>query len=894
MAARSADVPYTPYPTQDNSVSGTGSNGVGVRATPDNFGAQVGGALQQTGQQGEQVGDKTLNLAMELGSIYNDTSARNGLVQASTQLGQLEQEYRKNRGLDAANAFKDFQTKTQQLIESTASSMPTNGAQKLFRDQFSREADYSLKNAGAWAADQTYAAQNQSLDAAIGNNVNLMATSGGDPVEMQRLSQQIHDMSIQRAHADGLPIDNAAALSSKNVGMGWAATIATTMKTDPEKAQQLYQMASTGSFSETKQDGTAVKIPYMDAAQQAQTAREMKQISEQQERQTVYDARSYAMSGADYDKDAVIKTMRLNGKSPADINAELTRLSSIQSNFGMASHRYDVQKTLDNNNNLMMQGLPTTPLDPDYIKSVFPKEPGKAQDIIDENNNQHIVSSVVGQFPTQTAQQRQETLQHYKPNLPTNETGGTAPLSVRNNNPGNLRDPSTGQFRVFDTPEAGASAMQADLTTKIKGNSPAMEAKLGKNYSPTLSNLITVYAPPQDKNNTKAYIDSVSKDTGFSPDHVLTTSDIPKLQAAMTKVEAGGSGSGDFVTKQRLYSTLQTAEADYTKRLYSDPSGTLAQVDPLLQNALNDGIKDPSKIGAFIDSSLKRQEAIGVPEAYRSALPTNVATSFANSIMSNPESAPSAINQLAEKTGANWPDVYHSMVTQGGLPSTYQSIAMMGSAPETEKYGTLLARWIGSDDTKGKQTAELIGGTKAESDIKTMVQSDQGVMNFMTSIARSGASKKQSADTMDAINSLAYSEVYYNRMAPADAAQEAIKAFTSRFEFMPNGGARVPTKSFDTVQANAQGLLDNLEKTAIAPPIAELKYHGLPNEVDYFNHTKAAPTWITSPKGDSLLLKDPWGGLVRGKDGKPVSVYFNAPAPIHAEIVSDFEKSGGL
>jgi len=116
------------------------------------------------------------------------------------------------------------------------------------------------------------------------------------------------------------------------------------------------------------------------------------------------------------------------------------------------------------------------------------------------------------------------------------------PLSVRNNNPGNLRDSSTGQFRVFDTPEAGQAAMQADLTAKISGNSPAMEKNFGKGYSPTLSNVITTYAPPTE-NNTKAYIDTVSKATGIAPDQILKTNDLAKLMPAMASVEAGGSSS---------------------------------------------------------------------------------------------------------------------------------------------------------------------------------------------------------------------------------------------------------------------------------------------------------------------------------------------------------------
>lgn len=153
--------------------------------------------------------------------------------------------------------------------------------------------------------------------------------------------------------------------------------------------------------------------------------------------------------------------------------------------------------------------------------------------------NEDIDSAIATANSNMAANQQQKILS----DVPKSPVEANAPLSVRNNNPGNLRDSSTGLFRVFDTPEAGASAMQSDLTAKISGNSPAMEKNFGKNYSPTLSNIITTYAPANE-NNTKAYIDTVSKETGFAPNQVLTTADISKLMPAMTKVEAGGSGSG--------------------------------------------------------------------------------------------------------------------------------------------------------------------------------------------------------------------------------------------------------------------------------------------------------------------------------------------------------------
>lgn len=115
---------------------------------------------------------------------------------------------------------------------------------------------------------------------------------------------------------------------------------------------------------------------------------------------------------------------------------------------------------------------------------------------------------------------------------------GDNPLNVRNNNPGNMRDPNTGEFQWFETPDQGLSAMTRDLALKIGGKSPAMVAKFGQDYKPTLSNLISTWAP-SDENDTQAYINAVSQKTGIDPNQPLTIGDIAKLQPAMIQQEGG-------------------------------------------------------------------------------------------------------------------------------------------------------------------------------------------------------------------------------------------------------------------------------------------------------------------------------------------------------------------
>ena len=112
------------------------------------------------------------------------------------------------------------------------------------------------------------------------------------------------------------------------------------------------------------------------------------------------------------------------------------------------------------------------------------------------------------------------------------------------NNAGNLKNPD-GSFQSFDTPEAGYQAMQSDITAKVSGNSPAMQRVYGKDYQPTLSNILNVYAPPSE-NDTENYINFVSKRAGIDPNTPLSVDDVPKIIPHMIQMEQGTKGAAKY------------------------------------------------------------------------------------------------------------------------------------------------------------------------------------------------------------------------------------------------------------------------------------------------------------------------------------------------------------
>jgi len=123
------------------------------------------------------------------------------------------------------------------------------------------------------------------------------------------------------------------------------------------------------------------------------------------------------------------------------------------------------------------------------------------------------------------------------------------PLSVRNNNAGNLRDPNTGAFRQFGSPQEGLNAMMNDLNLKVTGQSPMMKSQYGEGYQPTLQNIISTWAPKSDGNDPQMYAASVAKVMGMKPTDTLTPADVPSLAKAITAVEGGPKASKYFDTK---------------------------------------------------------------------------------------------------------------------------------------------------------------------------------------------------------------------------------------------------------------------------------------------------------------------------------------------------------
>jgi hypothetical protein len=159
---------------------------------------------------------------------------------------------------------------------------------------------------------------------------------------------------------------------------------------------------------------------------------------------------------------------------------------------------------------------------------------------------------------------------------------GQQPLSVRNNNPGNLRyyDSLTrpgyvlegatrgeGGFARFDTPEAGMRAMYQQLRIDTQRSGL------------TLSQFINKYAPPSE-NKTGNYINFVGAAVGLKPNDKIPESLLPDVMRAMVQMEGGSKassyyyGGGNRNPNIRPVSALAGGSRDTTDYAnYSDIQG---------------------------------------------------------------------------------------------------------------------------------------------------------------------------------------------------------------------------------------------------------------------------------------------------------------------------------
>lgn len=126
--------------------------------------------------------------------------------------------------------------------------------------------------------------------------------------------------------------------------------------------------------------------------------------------------------------------------------------------------------------------------------------------------------------------------------------GSDAARGIRNNNPGNLeasdsnpwqgQTGSDGRFAKFETPEHGIRALGRNLLSYQRQGID------------TVNDIITRWAPPEDNNDTAAYIKSVCEKLGVSADQQINASDPDTLNALCAAIITHENGNLPYSKEQ--------------------------------------------------------------------------------------------------------------------------------------------------------------------------------------------------------------------------------------------------------------------------------------------------------------------------------------------------------
>lgn len=285
----------------------------------------------------------------------------------------------------------------------------------------------------------------------------------------------------------------------------------------------------------------------------------------------------------------------------------------------------------------------------------------------------------------------------------------------------------------------------------------------------------------------------------------------------------------------------------------------------------------------FAETSLTEQERVGIPPDQRHVLPASVAQTYAQKMIESGDPK-ATLSQLQTQFGSNFPQVFRDMVTVGKMSPMMQAVAGIPDLDAAQLTAWIKGTSVGQEGKtqheKGHALAVKQLGTTAVSGIGGIddaIRSNDAFQKLAHSWRLTGgpAAENWISGMTDAVHNLAYAKAV-QAGSPADAADKAVKAFTSQYEFMPSG-ALVPAKQFDTVTENSRAVLDGLTpEKIVVPPLFGQPGQATPQE--YIGLLQANPQWITSPKADGLWLMDSGGKLVRGKDGQPFELKFDAPA----------------
>jgi hypothetical protein len=899
-----AQVPYSSIPEVAPTINGTGAAPVSVEAaTPNAFGAQIGTAEQQAGEQTNQ-------LAQKFATIYNESTARDATTKTAQQMADAEAAFHQLKGNDAVKGLKPFQDQISQIVKDNSAGLSLNANSMYQRDSAGLVNNAKLK-AGMHVGDQAEKAQTDSLNASITTNVNQFAMNATNPTGITYLNK-IQDDALSYAHHMGITDPNVAdQLVSHNYGEAFAAAIKTNMQSNPAAAQRLWEQASTGVI--TKTDGTTV--PYLDAAHRASISSEMQGEFRNQRNQVLKDQADFASYNGTFDKNAVSSAILRAGGNQTDVDAQILRLQNIRDVNADATAKTTVKDFMtDASAKAINAGVAPTNVPSDDIiqRAVGRNNPDGVAQFKQGINNLNTIASVRSALNTAPRSQANALIDAQTPNIAStpadaaigyvikNSEGGFVPVDGATNAPSiygiNQKwhpDEYAAAKKIYDTQGDAAGQQYAANFYKTEywdkkgiGNLPASTQAVVMdgvvNHSVAFGNQLIDAAKSgssaQDLIDMRRqeYTRLATEDpAAYGKSLAGWNSRLDKLQAALPQLNQGNS----YATQLSLHDDLQNMAKQYYKQLDDDPAGVITAGDSVLTNLYQEGAKDPAKMNEYISAVSSRQAALEVPEDARSVLPAAYAQQLVQNMMKTPTEVPTQLRKMQAEYGGNYQKVYQDLVNKGGLTQDAQLSSHVDSNPDPSlaQYAPMGLR-IGTDDTKGKTNEELMGGKLPYDTMRKAIAGSPMVGSLLQSFAASNASPSDLAKMQSSIENLAVG-IHTYALTPterANATELAIRAVTSQYDFMSDmtGGARIPVAKAQAVEYNAFAKAMTISDDDVS---VNQKITNYADRKSYIDSLRTSPTWITDEANNRIVLSDNHGQPVFDRAGKRIAIGFDDP-----------------
>lgn len=152
MAERAAAVPYSGVPSVE--AGGGGGTPLNAHADAADFGGQIGGALQQAGQDISET-------ATKFQGRLNETAMVNADAAFATKVGEIKGKYTSLTGSAAYNAFPQYQEDIKSAFQQARSGLP-GGAQRGFDMMATRSMANHIADGSSYASSQLKEAQRDS------------------------------------------------------------------------------------------------------------------------------------------------------------------------------------------------------------------------------------------------------------------------------------------------------------------------------------------------------------------------------------------------------------------------------------------------------------------------------------------------------------------------------------------------------------------------------------------------------------------------------------------------------------------------------------------------------------------------------------------------------------